>query len=461
MDKYPLKKLSSEVEQLQKGLAHLVGSVDDHEHLIKTVGSLKRNLEITFWFHCTFDKLRLEILDANHTNRLRNLFLFIYQETGIKADGEEQLKRNRVLRSELKKFGLIELVFLGITCSVVQVKRLTDDDIKFIHNFLRQSIKTNRLEPYLHQERFVTAIKKALVIDLVERDFSDFPKFKKDIEAQGYKCASKKRKKVSDNDPAGESLRASSISADAADDDINLESHGLDTSVTEPTCCFSEFIPSLVSAEDEEISSASRLPQVQAHVQQPAIDESRTEKDRSEENSHPTTGFGTEAHAEVSIAQNIGGSLHPEREVETSYEKCVIDVNAALSYLKRKSNSVWWTATFVRLVSKQFSCLVFFPREEEELRQIPTKGIFILQRFFTWTNKATDIQWRDIPNEAPRVSKDSRQSLERVTGTVGSNLAYAGLAFMPGDTVDVRLILYHDMIMSEALAQLPEIPMLS
>jgi hypothetical protein len=76
-----------------------------------------------------------------------------------------------------------------------------------------------------------------------------------------------------------------------ADNDINLESHGLDTSIAEPTCCFLHFITLLRSAEDEEISSSSHLPQVQAHVQQPAIDESRTEKDRSED-SHPTTDLG-------------------------------------------------------------------------------------------------------------------------------------------------------------------------
>ncbi|KAJ0128530.1 Uncharacterized protein HZ326_28371 [Fusarium oxysporum f. sp. albedinis] len=151
-------------------------------------------------------------------------------------------------------------------------------------------------------------------------------------------------------------------------------------------------------------------------------------------------------------------SFFPKRKVRTNYEKFVIDIKEAVSYLTRQSTPLWWTATFVRLKSKQFSCLVFFPGEEAELRKIPTQGIFTLQRFFTWTNKATDIQWRDIPAEARKVSIDGGQSLKLVTGEVGSLLPYAGLAFMPGDTVDARLILYHDMTMSEALAQLPEIP---
>ncbi|KAK7583125.1 hypothetical protein V3481_012419 [Fusarium oxysporum f. sp. vasinfectum] len=324
MGKYPLKKLSSEVEQFQKGLIHLTGSVDDHQYLIKTIGNWKRSLEITVWFRFTSDQLRSRIVEANHTNRLRNLFVFIYQGTEIKKDGEEQQKRNPVIRSELKKFGLIELVFLGITLTVLQIKHLTDDEIKFIHEFLRQCIETNHLEPYLRQERFVTAIKNAHVIDLVEQDFSDFQKFKKDIEARNNELASKKRKKVSDNDPAGESLRASSVSADVADDDN--------------TCCFHHFLASLGSAEDEETSSSSHLPQIQAHVQQPASDESHIENCRSEEDSHPTTDLGrrgednenvasegdiyaaqplqkraktgTAAKAEVPIAENIGESLH-------------------------------------------------------------------------------------------------------------------------------------------------------
>ncbi|KAM5528844.1 hypothetical protein FOXYSP1_16688 [Fusarium oxysporum f. sp. phaseoli] len=324
MGKYPLKKLSSEVEQFQKGLIHLTGSVDDHQYLIKTIGNWKRSLEITVWFRFTSDQLRSRIVEANHTNRLRNLFVFIYQGTEIKKDGEEQQKRNPVIRSELKKFGLIELVFLGITLTVLQIKHLTDDEIKFIHEFLRQCIETNHLEPYLRQERFVTAIKNAHVIDLVEQDFSDFQKFKKDIEARNNELASKKRKKVSDNDPAGESLRASSVSADVADDDN--------------TCCFHHFLASLGSAEDEETSSSSHLPQIQAHVQQPASDESHIENCRSEEDSHPTTDLGrkgednenvasegdiyaaqplqkraktgTAAEAEVPIAENIGESLH-------------------------------------------------------------------------------------------------------------------------------------------------------
>ncbi|KAG8664281.1 uncharacterized protein FPOAC1_013988 [Fusarium poae] len=256
----------------------------------------------------------------------------------FQKDGEEQQKRNPVIRSELKKFGLIELVFLGITLTVLQIKHLTDDEIKFIHEFLRQCIETNHLEPYLRQERFVTAIKNAHVIDLVEQDFSDFQKFKKDIEARSNELARKKREKVSDNDPAGESLRASSVSADVADDDIDLESRGLDTTVVKPPCCFLQFIASLGSAEDEETSSSSHLPQVQEHVQQPASDESHIEEGMSQEDSRPATDLGrkrensgneasegdiyataqplqkraktvSEVHAELPTAANTGGCL--------------------------------------------------------------------------------------------------------------------------------------------------------
>ncbi|EXA29107.1 hypothetical protein FOVG_19349 [Fusarium oxysporum f. sp. pisi HDV247] len=200
--------------------------------------------------------------------------------------------------------------------------------IKYICEFIRQLIETNHLEPCLRQERFVTAIKNAHVINLVEQHFSDFEKFKKDVEARSNELASKKRKKVSDNnDPDDESLRASSVSADVAGDDN--------------TCCFRHFVASLGSAENEETSSSSHLPQIQAHVQQPASDENRIEKGSTEEDSHPTTDLGRKrgnseneasegdiyatakplqkrakigaAHAEVSTAENTGGSLQEYR----------------------------------------------------------------------------------------------------------------------------------------------------
>ncbi|OBS15812.1 hypothetical protein FPOA_13420 [Fusarium poae] len=328
MGKYPLKKLSSEVEQFQKGLIHLTGSVDDHQYLIKTIGNWKRSLEITVWFRFTSDQLRSRIVEANHTNRLRNLFVFIYQGTEIKKDGEEQQKRNPVIRSELKKFGLIELVFLGITLTVLQIKHLTDDEIKFIHEFLRQCIETNHLEPYLRQERFVTAIKNAHVIDLVEQDFSDFQKFKKDIEARSNELARKKREKVSDNDPAGESLRASSVSADVADDDIDLESRGLDTTVVKPPCCFLQFIASLGSAEDEETSSSSHLPQVQEHVQQPASDESHIEEGMSQEDSRPATDLGRKRENSGNEASE--GDIYATAQPLQKRAKTVSEVRAEL-----------------------------------------------------------------------------------------------------------------------------------
>ncbi|KPA37114.1 hypothetical protein FLAG1_10089 [Fusarium langsethiae] len=249
---------------------------------------------------------------------LKNLSSEVEQ---FQKDSKEQHKRNPIIRSELKKFGLIELVFLGITLTVLQVKHLTDDEIKFIHEFLRQCIETNHLEPYLRQERFVTAIKNAHVINLVEQDFSDFQKFKKDIEARSNELASKKRKRVSDNDPDGESLCASSCTADVAEDDN--------------TCCFLQFIASLGSAEDEETSSSSHLPQVQEHVQQPASDESRehrsattdTERERvttkscneSDENYHATAQplrkrarIGTGTEDEVPTAGNTGECLQEQ-----------------------------------------------------------------------------------------------------------------------------------------------------
>ncbi|KAF5268700.1 hypothetical protein FOXYS1_401 [Fusarium oxysporum] len=222
--------------------------------------------------------------------------------------------RNPVIRSELKKFGLIELVFLGITLTVLQVKHLTDDEIKFIHEFLRQCIEINHLEPYLRQERFVTAIRNAHVIDLVEQDFSDFQKFKKDIEARSNELASKKRNRVSDNDPAGESLRASSVSADVADDDN--------------TCCFHHFLASLGSAEDEETSSSSHLPQVQEHVQQPASDESHIEEGMSEEDSHPTTDLGRKR--ENSGNQASEGDIYATAQPLQKRAKTVSEVRAEL-----------------------------------------------------------------------------------------------------------------------------------
>ncbi|KAG7419361.1 hypothetical protein Forpe1208_v003499 [Fusarium oxysporum f. sp. rapae] len=130
-----------------------------------------------------------------------------------------------------------------------------------------------------------------------------------------------------------ESLRASSVSADVAGDDN--------------TCCFRHFVASLGSAENEETSSSSHLPQIQAHVQQPASDENHIEKGSTEEDSHPTTDLGRKrgnseneasegdiyatakplqkrakigaAHAEVSTAENTGGSLQEYRSGITEF----------------------------------------------------------------------------------------------------------------------------------------------
>ncbi|GKU10018.1 unnamed protein product [Fusarium langsethiae] len=256
---------------------------------------------------------------------LKNLSSEVEQ---FQKDSKEQHKRNPIIRSELKKFGLIELVFLGITLTVLQVKHLTDDEIKFIHEFLRQCIETNHLEPYLRQERFVTAIKNAHVINLVEQDFSDFQKFKKDIEARSNELASKKRKRVSDNDPDGESLCASSCTADVADDDINLESRGLDTTVVKPPCCFLQFIASLGSAEDEETSSSSHLPQVQEHVQQPASDESHIEEGMSQEDSRPATDLGRKRENSGNEASE--GDIYATAQPLQKRAKTVSEVRAEL-----------------------------------------------------------------------------------------------------------------------------------
>ncbi|KAL5592913.1 hypothetical protein FOBRF1_013221 [Fusarium oxysporum] len=328
MAKYPMKKLSSEVKQAQKGTKYLTGSADDFRDLIKAIKNWQRYLENVVPLFITSDELCSGQDEANHTNRLRNSFEFMFQETENKRDSEKQRKRNPVIRSELKKLEFHEVVFLGITFSVSHIKILTHDEIKYICEFIRQLIETNHLEPYLRQERFVTAIKNAHVINLVEQHFSGFEKFKKDVEARSNELASKKRKKVSDNnDPDDESLRASSVSADVAGNDN--------------TCCFRHFVASLGSAENEETSSSSHLPQIQAHVQQPASDENHIEKGRTEEDSHPTTDLGRKrgnseneasegdiyatakplqkrakigaAHAEVSTAENTGGSLQEYR----------------------------------------------------------------------------------------------------------------------------------------------------
>ncbi|RKK23482.1 hypothetical protein BFJ67_g17152 [Fusarium oxysporum f. sp. cepae] len=102
----------------------------------------------------------------------------------------------------------------------------------------------------------------------------------------------------------------------------------------------------------------------------------------------------TQGQTQVPVAENTVGylqgnhsdgghltassSFFPKRNAQTSYEKFVIDIKEAVSYLTKQSTPLWWTATFVRLESEQFSCLVFFPGEEAELRKIPTQGIFIL-----------------------------------------------------------------------------------
>ncbi|EXK76091.1 hypothetical protein FOQG_19149 [Fusarium oxysporum f. sp. raphani 54005] len=322
MAKYPMKKLSSDIKQAQKGTKYLTGSADDFRDLIKAIKNWQRYLENVVPLFITSDELCSGQDEANHTNRLRNSFEFMFQETENKRDSEKQRKRNPVIRSELKKLEFHEVVFLGITFSVSHIKILTHDEIKYICEFIRQLIETNHLEPYLRQERFVTAIKNAHVINLVEQHFSDFEKFKKDVEARSNELASKKRKKVSDNnDPAGESLRASSVSADVAEDDN--------------TCCFRHFLASLGSAEDEETSSSSHLPQIQAPVLQPASGQSRehssattdTARERattkscneSDENYHATAqplrkrariGAGTED--EVPTAGNTGECLQEQ-----------------------------------------------------------------------------------------------------------------------------------------------------
>ncbi|KNB14086.1 hypothetical protein FOXG_12611 [Fusarium oxysporum f. sp. lycopersici 4287] len=469
MGKYPLKELSSEVDQFQKGLIHLTGSVADHQYLIKTIGNWKRSLEITVWFRFTSDQLRSRIVEANHTNRLRNLFVFIYQETEIKKDDEEQRKRNPVIRSELKKFGLIELVFLGITLTVLQIKHLTDDEIKFIHEFLRQCIENNHLEPYLRQERFVTAIKNAHVIDLVEQDFSDFQKFKKDIEARNNELASKKRKKVSDNDPVGESLRASSVSADVADDDN--------------TCCFHHFLASLGSAEDEETSLSSHLPQIQTHVQQPASDESHIENCRSEEDSHSTTDLGrkgednenvanegdiyaaqpsqkraktvVESHAEAPIAGNTG-KYHQERP--TPNVGHLTSVTQAIDYLNKKMSDLLPIAVLAKPIpTHQYSSLVFFPPKDEAFRNLFEQNL--VDSHLKQKPYQQGIEWKDIPQSAEKVWKDRGKSLEIAMGTIGSLYPHAALAILPDlpGPNHLRVILYQDMTMFGALDELPTI----
>ncbi|KAK2666439.1 hypothetical protein RAB80_018096 [Fusarium oxysporum f. sp. vasinfectum] len=322
MAKYPMKKLSSDIKQAQKGTKYLTGSADDFRDLIKAIKNWQRYLENVVPLFITSDELCSGQDEANHTNRLRNSFEFMFQETENKRDSEKQRKRNPVIRSELKKLEFHEVVFLGITFSVSHIKILTHDEIKYICEFIRQLIETNHLEPYLRQERFVTAIKNAHVINLVEQHFSDFEKFKKDVEARSNELASKKRKKVSDNnDPDDESLRASSVSADVAGDDN--------------TCCFRHFLASLGSAEDEETLSSSHLPQIQAPVLQPASGQSRehssattdTSRERvttkscneSDENYHATAQplrkrarIGTGTEDEVPTAGNTGECLQEQ-----------------------------------------------------------------------------------------------------------------------------------------------------
>jgi hypothetical protein len=171
MATYPVKRLWSEIEHIQNNTLYLTGSKDDFCCLINKIGNLQRHIELTYPLLMASDELHSGQDEANHSNRLRLLCMFTYKGIEVKTDKEDQQARNRLIRSELKTITFYEFVLIGITFPVSDIKKLTDNEIKFLFKSVRQLINSKHLEPYLLQERFLKAVKKASAVNSVQNDF--------------------------------------------------------------------------------------------------------------------------------------------------------------------------------------------------------------------------------------------------------------------------------------------------